>query len=76
MGRRGSIFRGRSREIWKKTHEFGGNLITLAGILIIFESLVSGTWAIALMLVILFGVFLYISVWSYLLAKREKGIPD
>ncbi|MBP1929473.1 putative membrane protein [Methanolinea mesophila] len=61
-----------SEEIWKKTHEYGGNLITLAGILIIFGSLVSGTWAIALMLVIIFGVFLYISVWSYLLAKREN----
>ena len=61
-----------SEENWKKTHEYGGRLITFAGILMIFGSLVSGTWAIALMLVIIFGVFLYISVWSYLLAKREN----
>jgi len=59
----------RSEEIWKKTHEHGGRVFMGAGVLIVLGSLVTGIWAMALMLVIITGATLYISVWSYRLAK-------
>jgi hypothetical protein len=40
-----------------------------AGVLIVLGSLVTGIWAMALMLVIITGATLYISIWSYRLAK-------
>jgi len=65
----------RSEVIWKKTHEHGGPVFMGAGVLIVLGSLVTGIWAMALMLVIIFGATLYISVWSYRLAKTgtEEG---
>nr|WP_321351026.1 SdpI family protein [uncultured Methanoregula sp.] len=62
-----------SDEIWKKTHEHGGPAFMAAGILTVLGSLVAGIWAIALMLVIILGVTVYISVWSYRYAKRVGG---
>jgi uncharacterized membrane protein len=59
-----------SEEVWKKTHEYGGRLFLAAGVIIVLGSLVAGTWAMALMLVIILGTSLYISIWSYQLAKR------
>ena len=59
----------RSEAIWKKTHEHGGPVFMGAGVLIVLGSLVTGIWAMALMLVIITGATLYISIWSYRLAK-------
>ncbi|MFA4861689.1 SdpI family protein [Methanoregula sp.] len=59
----------KSDDIWKKTHEHGGPLFMAGGILTVIGSLVSGIWAMALMLVIIIGVTIYISVWSYRYAK-------
>jgi uncharacterized membrane protein len=59
-----------SEEVWKQTHEYGGRLFLAAGVVVVLGSLVAGTWAIALMLVIILGITLYISIWSYRLAKR------
>ncbi|MDD4137642.1 MAG: SdpI family protein [Methanoregula sp.] len=63
----------RSEEIWKKTHEHGGPVFTGAGVLIVLGSIVAGIWAIALMLVVVIAVSLYITVWSYRLAKTSTG---
>lgn len=58
-----------SEEVWKKTHEHGGRVFMGAGVLIVLGSLVTGTWAMVPMLVIITGATLYIAVWSYRLAK-------
>jgi uncharacterized membrane protein len=58
-----------SEEVWKKTHEHGGPVFVAAGVLVVIGSLVAGIWAIAVMLVIVLVTTLYISVWSYRLAK-------
>jgi len=63
----------RSEEIWKKTHEHGGPVFMGAGVLIVLGSLVTGIWAMALMLVIITGATLYISIWSYRLAKADPA---
>jgi uncharacterized membrane protein len=60
-----------SEVVWKKTHEFGGRLFRVAGVIVILGSLVAGIWAIAWMLVIILGTSLYICIWSYRLAKRS-----
>ncbi|MCK9630721.1 MAG: SdpI family protein [Methanoregula sp.] len=63
-----------SEEVWKKTHEHGGPVFAGAGVLVVLGSLVTGMWAMALMLVIILGVTVYIVVWSYRLAKKETGM--
>jgi uncharacterized membrane protein len=62
-----------SEDIWKKTHEHGRSVFIGAGVLVVLGSLVAGIWALALMLVIIFGASIYIVVWSYRLAKAVKG---
>lgn len=59
-----------SEEVWKKTHDYAGPLFTGAGILVVIGSLVAGVWALPVMLVIILGVTLYISAWSYRLARH------
>ena len=58
-----------SEEVWKKTHEYGGKIFTAAGVVVVIGSLITGIWAIALMLVVIFGTTMYVCVWSYRLAK-------
>jgi uncharacterized membrane protein len=60
----------RSEEVWKKTHEHGGPVFVGAGVLVVLMSLIAGIWALALMLVIILGASVYISIWSYRLAKN------
>ena len=55
--------------VWKKTHEHAGPLFMGAGALIILGSPVAGPWALALMTGVIVGLIVYISVWSYRLAK-------
>jgi len=59
-----------SEEVWKKTHDYAGPLFTGAGISVVIGGLIAGTWALAVMLVIILGVTVYICIWSYRLAKR------
>ncbi len=59
-----------SEEVWKKTHDYAGPLFTGAGLLVVIGGLVAGSWAMPLMLAIILGVTLYISAWSYRLAKQ------
>lgn len=66
----------KSDEIWKKTHEHGGPVFMGAGILIVLGSLVAGRWAVALMLIIVVAASVYITVWSYRLAKAETAMKE
>ncbi len=59
-----------SDEVWKKTHDYAGPLFTGAGAVVVIGSLLAGTWAIALMLVVILGTTLYISIWSYRIARH------
>jgi len=62
-----------SEEVWNRTHEYGGRVFMAAGVLVVLGSLIAGIWAMALMLVIILGTTLYISIWSYRLAKNMPG---
>ncbi|OPY37047.1 MAG: hypothetical protein A4E35_01510 [Methanoregula sp. PtaU1.Bin051] len=61
----------RDDRVWKKTHEHAGPLFIAGGVLIVFGSLVGRTWAMAVMAVVTIGLVLYISVWSYRLARAR-----
>jgi uncharacterized membrane protein len=63
----------RDERVWTKTHERGGTVMILAGVLIVLGSPVAGVWAITLMAGIIVAVVLYITLYSYFLAKR--GTP-
>jgi uncharacterized membrane protein len=65
-----------SDEIWQKTHEYGGKVFVASGVLVVLGSFIAGIWAIALMLVIIFGSTLYICIWSYRLAKTVNREGD
>ncbi|MDD1687540.1 SdpI family protein [Methanoregula sp.] len=65
-----------SEEVWKKTHEHGGPVFVVAGVLVVLGSIVAGIWAIALMLVVVIAATLYIGVWSYRLAKAETAMRE
>jgi len=58
-----------SENVWKKTHEYGGRIFVIAGVITVLGSLVAGVWAVALMLAVILGTTLYIGIWSYRLAK-------
>lgn len=62
-----------SEEVWNRTHEYGGRVFMAAGVLVVLGSLIAGIWAMALMLVVILGSTLYISIWSYRLAKSMPG---
>jgi len=62
----------KSEDVWKKTHDHGGPVFMAGGILTVIGSIVTGIWAMALMLVIVIGMTAYISVWSYRYAKTAS----
>lgn len=61
----------RNETVWTKTHQYAGPLFTAGGVLIVLASLVAGIWAMAVMIVVVLGLTLYISAWSYRLAKAQ-----
>lgn len=63
----------RDEKVWEMTHENGGPLFVIAGVLVVLGSPVAGIWAMSLMEVIVLGTILYISIWSYRLSK--SGTP-
>lgn len=65
-----------SEEVWKKTHEYGGRIFVAAGIISVLGSLVTGIWAVALMLIVILGATLYICIWSYRLAKGTAPVTE
>lgn len=65
-----------SEVVWKKTHEHGGPVFVVAGVLVVLGSIVAGIWAMALMLGVVIAATLYIVVWSYRLAKAETAMRE
>ncbi|HZD43523.1 MAG TPA: SdpI family protein [Methanomicrobiales archaeon] len=64
----------RDETVWKKTHEHGGPVLLLAGIVIVPGSAIAGAWAIPLAVGISVAAILYVTVWSYRLWRnREKA---
>ena len=59
----------RDERVWKMTHEHGGPVFVVAGVLIVLGTPAAGVWAMPLTQVILLGTILYISIWSYRLSK-------
>lgn len=59
----------RDETVWRKTHEHGGPVFVIAGILIILASAVTGASATPLTVGIIILACLYITLWSYRLAR-------
>ncbi len=59
----------RNEMVWKRTHEHGGMVLVLAGILIVLLCFVSGPRATPVSFGILMATILYITVWSYRLSR-------
>jgi uncharacterized membrane protein len=59
----------RDEMVWKKTHEHGGPVFVIAGVLIVLGSAVAGTVVMPLAFGILVVAVLYITVWSYRLSR-------
>jgi len=60
-----------SRTVWKKTHERGGLLFKLAGILS-FAGILAGPSAIWFVIIPILGVTAYTIVYSYLEFEKER----
>lgn len=63
----------RDEGIWRKTHERGGTALVVAGAIIVLASPVAGTFALPLLIGVIAVTFLYITGYSYLLAKKVPG---
>ncbi len=64
----------RNEIVWTKTHQHAGPLFMAGGVFIILASLVAGRWAMPTMGCVVVGLTLYISVWSYRLAKAQTDV--
>ena len=62
----------RDERVWKKTHEHGGPVFVIAGILIILASAGAGASAMPLTFGIIILACLYITLWSYRLARTGR----
>lgn len=62
----------RDETIWKKTHEHGGPVLLLAGIVIVPGSVVAGAWAMPFAVGTFAAAILYVTIWSYRL-WRSRG---
>jgi uncharacterized membrane protein len=59
-------------EVWNKTHQLGGKLWLIAGIIGLFASFFSGTWVAVLMFVLLITAVIVPIVYSYIIFKNEE----
>jgi uncharacterized membrane protein len=62
--------------VWKKTHEHGGPVFVFTGVLIVLESSFAGALASPVAFGILAVALLYITVWSYRLAKAGSTAAE
>jgi uncharacterized membrane protein len=60
--------------VWKKTHEHGGPVFVAAGVLVVLASPLAGIWAVPLMLGIVVTAGLYITIYSYRVAKTGTSL--
>lgn len=61
----------RDVEVWRRTHEYGSKIFTVAVLLTILSAC-TGIYAIAFVLVII-GATVYITVWSYRVSKEVEA---
>ena len=61
----------RSERVWDETHRHGGPVFVIAGVLIVLVSIIGGKGAMPLAFGILAIAIVYITAWSYRLAKTE-----
>ncbi len=59
----------RDDTVWKRTHEHGGTVFILAGVLMVIVSAGAGARAAPFAIGILLAAVLYVSVWSYRLSR-------
>jgi uncharacterized membrane protein len=59
-------------EVWNKTHQLGGKLWLIAGIIGLFASFFSGTWVAVLMFVLLITAVIVPIVYSYIVFKKKE----
>jgi uncharacterized membrane protein len=59
-----------SKTVWKKTHEIGGKLFIIAGV-ISFVGIVAGAYALWFVLVPVFAVAVFTVVYSYIEYQKE-----
>jgi len=59
----------RDETVWRRTHEHGGPVFVIAGILIILASAGMGASAMPVAFGIIIAACLYVTVWSYCLAR-------
>lgn len=64
----------RNERVWKETHERGGPVFVIAGVLVVLMSPVAGMWAMPLMLGVIVAASLYITIFSYRLAKAGSSL--
>ncbi len=62
----------RDETVWTKTHEHGGPVLVLAGVVVIPGSALAGVFAMPLSVGIVLSALLYVTVWSYRLARIER----
>ena len=60
-------------EVWNRTHRLGGTLFKIAGVIIFLMALVP-TAAIYALLVLILGVTVWLTIYSYLIYRR-LGLP-
>ena len=64
----------RNEAVWKRTHEHGGTVFLLAGVLMVIISAGAGAHAAPFAVGILLASVLYVAVWSYRLSRA--GVVD
>jgi uncharacterized membrane protein len=60
-----------SDHVWKKTHEIGGKLFMLAGVIFLIGALISGGELVWFILLTVLAIAAYTIVYSYVLWKQE-----
>lgn len=59
-------------EVWNKTHQLGGKLWLIAGIIGLFASFFTGTWVAVLIFVLLITAVIVPVVYSYIVFKNKE----
>jgi uncharacterized membrane protein len=63
----------RSERVWDETHQHGGPVFVIAGILMVLTGALAGAWGMPISLGIVLAATVYVTVWSY---RRSQSISD
>jgi uncharacterized membrane protein len=66
----------RSEKVWDETHKHGSPLFVVAGVLMVFVSIVAGAWGMPLSVGIIVVTILYVTIWSYRLSRTLSDDGD